>query len=67
MNTDGSAEGETADGRAGVAVIWDGEVIEQKAVPAGLSSCSFAAETVAMQEALGGVVGAESGVEEVAV
>ena len=50
--TDGSAEGGVADGGAGVAVIGNGEVIEEWAVPAGESCSSFAAEAVAMQEAL---------------
>ena len=50
--TDGSAEGGVADGGAGVAVIGDGEVVEEWAVPAGAFCSSFAAEAVAMQEAL---------------
>ena len=50
--TNGSAEGGVADGGAGVAVIGEGEVVEEWAVPAGASCSSFAAEEVAMQEAL---------------
>ena len=50
--TDRSAEGCIADGGARVAVIGDGEVVEEWVAPAEASCNSFAAEAVAMQEAL---------------
>ena len=53
--TDGSAEGGVASGRAGVVVCGgeEMEVLEEWSAPAGAVTSSFAAEAVALQEALG--------------